>query len=121
MIVYEKTLYLVHIGIILDPKIVDDEPLALHGVFAHVIIQQLLDAEVVAQNDGLEPHVGTDEASELVGRNFAQTFEAGDFGLLASFLLGGDAFFVAVAVVGLFLVAHTEQGCLQDVDMAVAY
>ena len=110
--VTDKTSNLVHIGIILDPQVVDDELLTFHGVFAHVVFKQLLDAEVVAQDDRLKPHVGADETTELVGGDFAQAFEAGDLGLLAAFLLGGDAFFVAVAVIGLLLVAHAEQGRL---------
>ena len=103
---------LVHIGVILNPKIVDDELLALHSVFAHVVFQQFLDTEVVAQDDGLEAHIGADEATKLVRGDFAQAFESGDFGLLAAFLLGGDAFLVTVAVIGLLLVAYTEQGRL---------
>ena len=121
MIVYEKTLYLVHIGVILNSQIVDDEFLAFHGVLAHVVFQQFLDAEVVAQDDRFKPHVGTDEAAELVGGDFAQAFESCDLGLLAAFLLGGDAFLVGVTIVGLLLVAHAEQRRLQDVDMAIAH
>ena len=108
MIVYEENLHLIHLRVILNPKILDDELLALHGIFAHVVFQQLLDAEIVTQDDGLKPHVGADEATEFVGGDFAQAFEAGDLGLLAAFLLGGDAFLVGVTIVGLFLVAHTE-------------
>ena len=109
MIVYSENLHLIHLRIILNPKILNDEFLAFHGVLAHVIIQQLLDAEIIAQDDGLKPHVGPDETTELVGGDFAQAFEAGDLGLLAAFLFGGDAFLVAIAVVGLLFVAHTEQ------------
>ena len=121
MIVYSENLHLIHFRIILNPKILDDELLAFHGVFAHIIIQQLLDAEVVAQDDRFKAHVGPDEASEFVGGDFAQAFEAGDLSLFAAFLLGGDAFLVAIAVVGLLLVANAEQGRLQDVDMSVAH
>ena len=121
MIVYEKILHLIHLRIILNPQIVDDELLAFHGVFAHVVFQQLLDAEVVAQDDRLEAHIGADEATELVGRDLAQAFESRDFGLLAAFLFGGDAFLVGVAVVGLLFVAYAEQGRLQYVDMAIAH
>ena len=67
MIVYSENLHLIHLRIILNPKILNDELLAFHGVLAHVIIQQLLDAEIIAQDDGLKPHVGADEATELVG------------------------------------------------------
>ena len=119
--VTDKTSDLVHVGIILNPKFVNDELLALHGVLAHIIFQQFLDAEVVAQDDRFKAHVGTNEATELVGGDFAQTFESGDLGLLTAFLLGGDAFLVGVTVVGLLLVAHAEQRRLQDVDMAVAH
>ena len=121
MIVYSENLHLIHFRIILNPKILDDELLAFHGVFAHVIIQQLLDAEVVAKDDGLKAHVGPDETTELVGGDFAQAFEAGDLGLLAAFLFGCDAFLIAIAIIGLLLVTHTEQGRLQDVDMSVAH
>ena len=34
MIVYEENLHLIHLRVILNPKIVDDEPLAFHGVLA---------------------------------------------------------------------------------------
>ena len=121
MIVYSENLHLIHFRIILNPQILNDELLAFHGVLAHVIIQKFLDAEVVAQDDGLKAHVGADEATELVGRDFAQAFEAGDFGLLAAFLLGGDAFLITIAVVGLLFVAHTEQRSLQNIDMSVAH
>ena len=65
--VTDKTSNLVHVGIILNPKILDNELLSLHGIFAHVVFQKFLDTEIVAQDDGLKPHVGTDEATELVG------------------------------------------------------
>jgi len=29
--------HLIHLRIILNPKIVDDKPLALHGILAHVV------------------------------------------------------------------------------------
>ena len=119
--VTDITSNLVHVGVILNPQIVDDELLAFHGVLAHVVFQQLLDAEVVAKDDRLKPHVGTDKATELVRGDFAQTFESGDLGLLAAFLLGGDAFLVGVTIIGLFLVAHAEQRRLQDIDMAIAH
>ena len=115
--VTDTTSNLVHVGIILNAEVLDDEALALGGVVAHVILQQLLDAEVVLKDDWLEAYVGTDEATELVGGDSAQAFVAGDLGLLAAFLLGGDAFLVSVTIVGLFFVAHTKQGCLQDMDM----
>ena len=121
MIVYSENLQLVHLRVVLNPQVLDDELLALHSVLAHVVFQQFLDAEVVAKDDRLKPHVGADETTELVGGDFAQAFESGDLGLLAAFLLGGDAFLVAIAVVGLFLVAHAEQRGLQDIDMAVAH
>ena len=121
MIVYSENLHLIHLRIILNSQVLDDKSLSLHRIFAHVVFQQLFDAEVVAQDDGFKPHVGADETSELVGRNLAQTFEAGNLGLLAAFLLGGDALLVAVAIISLFLVAHTEQGGLQDIDVAVAH
>ena len=74
--VTDKTSNLVHVGVILNPKIVDDELLAFHGVFAHVVFQQFLNAEVVAEDNGFKAHVGADEASELVGRDFAQALES---------------------------------------------
>ncbi len=106
--VTDTTSNLVHVGIILNPQIVDDEALSLHGVFAHVVFQQLLDAEVVTKDDRFKPHVGADEATELIRGDFAQAFEAGDLGLLAAFLLGGYAFLVGVAIVGLLFVAYAE-------------
>ena len=121
MIVYEENLHFIHLRVILNTQVVDDKLLAFHSVLAHVVLQQFLDAEVVAQDDGLKAHVGTDEATELVGGDFAQAFEAGDLGLLAAFLLGSDALLVSVTIVGLLFVAHTEERGLQDVDMAVAH
>lgn len=109
MIVYSEKLHLIHLRIILNPQILNDELLSLHCVLAHVVFQQFLDAEVVAQDDRLEAHVGADEATELVGGDFAQAFESGDLCLLAAFLLGGDALLIGVTIVGLFLVAYAEQ------------
>ena len=67
MIVYSENLHLIHLGIILNPKILNDELLPFHSVLAHIIIQQLLDAEVVAKDDRFKSHVGADETTELVG------------------------------------------------------
>ena len=38
--VTDKTSNLVHVGVILNPQILNDEPLTLHGVLAHIIFQQ---------------------------------------------------------------------------------
>ena len=69
---------------------------------------------LVVEEDGVEAHVGADESFELVGRDFAEAFESGDFGARGG-VDGLDAFFVGVAVFGFLLVAHTEEGCLENI------
>ena len=94
----------------------------------------------------LQPHVGTDEISKLVGRNLSQTFESCNLRVGSQVADSLQPFLVAVAVVGnkvgLFLfarhgsafgiifgnhlfvfnfgstVAHAEQRCLQHINMS---
>ena len=76
------------------------------------------------QQHRVETHVLTDKSLELVGRNLSQTFESCNLGfgfVLRQFLDGFDSFFVAVAIERPLFVAHTEEGRLQDVDVACAY
>ena len=54
---------------------------------------------------------------ELVGRDLSEAFEAGDLGVLAQAADGGGALLLAVAVEGLLLVAHAEEGRLEDVEV----
>ena len=50
------------------------------------------------ERDGLEPHLRADKVGELGRRDFAESFEAGDFGVGAELFYGGEAFLLAVAV-----------------------
>ena len=63
--------------------------------------------------------------AELVGRDFSQSFESGDFGVGTQLLDGSHALFFRIAVDGFvhpFLaVTHAEQGGLQDVHMTFLY
>src|ERR1700744_3727235 len=63
-------------------QVIDDKLLSFLGVFAHIIFQDLLDMRFRHDHDGLDAHVGADEAGELVGRNFTQALEPGDLGLI---------------------------------------
>lgn len=62
-------------------QIVDNEALSLHGVFTHVVFEQGVDIVTFVEGDGFKAHVRTNKVFELIGRNFAQTFESGDFGV----------------------------------------
>ena len=68
-------------SIFLDHKVVDDEVLTLHGVFAHVVFEELLHLVVLVESDLFEAHVGTDESRKLLGRNLSKTFESSYLGV----------------------------------------
>ena len=105
--------------VLFDVEVFDDEFLALGGVFAHVVFQEVADGAVFADDDGFQAHVFADEAFEFFGADFAQAFEAGDLGVFAQFGDGGLLFGFVVAVEGLFFVADAEEGGLEDVDVAL--
>ncbi len=88
------------LGVILNNKIVNDKVLSFHSVFAHVEFQQLGHGIFLAEADAVKTDVGPDEAAEFLRRDFAETFESGDLGIVAEFLDGGYALLVGVAVVG---------------------
>ena len=97
-----------------------DEILALDGVVAHVKLHDLGDALFVREFDVVHPHALTNEIGEFVGRDLSEAFEAGDF---HTRLQLGDGFFLlslVVAVDIVLLVAHPEEGSLEDMDMATA-
>ena len=89
----------VEMGIILDTQIIDDKFLAVHSVLAHIELEQLVDGILFAQGHTVDPHVGAYEASELLGRDLAQTLEPGDLGIVAELIDGIDALLIGVAVV----------------------
>ena len=51
-------------------QVFDDKVLALHGVLAHVELQQVLHQVVLAEADFFEAHILANEVLELVGRDF---------------------------------------------------
>ena len=65
----------------------------------------------------LQADVLADEALELVGRNLAEAFETRDFGAAAHLLQRGFLFGRAVAIHVALLVAHAEEGSLQDIQV----
>lgn len=89
-------------------EVLHDEVAALGGVLAHIEAEDALGVEILVQEDGVETHVLVDEAFELVGRDFAETFESGNLGV-GGLVDGIDTLLVAVAVGGLLLVADAEE------------
>ena len=59
-----------------DGILVDDECLSLHGVFAHVVFEELLHLVLLSECHLLKSYIRTDESSELVWRYLAKSFEA---------------------------------------------
>ena len=88
-----------NLGVILHHEVVDDEVLTLGGVFTHIELQQLRHSILLPEGHAVKAHIWPDEVSELVGRDFAQTFESGDFGVVAKAGNRVDALLVGVAVV----------------------
>jgi hypothetical protein len=58
---------------------------------------------------------------ELVGRDFSQTFESGDFGVGTQFFNGFHTFLLCIAITCLLFVAHAEERGLQDIYMPFLY
>ena len=71
-----------------------DEVLAVRGVFAHVEFEELGDVVVVAQADAVKADVFAYEVFELIGGDFAKTFESGYLRIGAEFFDGLFALFV---------------------------
>jgi len=119
-------------GVVFDHEIVDDEVLALHGVFAHVEFENLGHTVVLAQAHAVYTHILTDEVAEFLGRNLAETFESGYLRIIAEALYGSHTLVVGVAVhgvvgsvvflgatgtLGRLLVSHAEKRRLQHIYM----
>jgi hypothetical protein len=93
----------------LDLEILDDEVLPVGGVFPHVECQEILDRLRLRRHlDGSEPHVGTDEMLELVGRDLTETLEAGDLRIRLHLGAGALALLVGIAVAGLLFLFRTR-------------
>lgn len=104
--------------VLFDAEVFDDVVLTLGGVFAHVEGEEFLDVFVLGHEDGLKAHFGADEVFKFVGADFAEAFEAGDFGVFAELGHGFLFFLVGVTVDGLFFVADAEEGGGEDVEVA---
>jgi len=98
-----------------DFEVFDDELLALGSVLAHVKGEQVFCGHTFWYNDGVEAYVLADEVLELIGGDFAESFEAGDLRLGLTLFDRGAALIIAVAVAGDLLIAHSEERRLQDV------
>lgn len=70
--------------ILLDTQIADNEALPFVGILAHVELQHIVDRVVLRKPHLIQADILADEPPELVGRNLAQTFESGDFGVGAA-------------------------------------
>ena len=60
--------------------------------FSHVEFQQFLHGVGLAKGDLLQAHVLADEMTELIGRDFSQSFEFGDFRIRTQSLDGSHCF-----------------------------
>ena len=67
--------------VVLDTEIAHDKLAALVAVLPHIETEYPLGVEILVENDGVETHVLIDEPLELVGRDFAETFESCYFGV----------------------------------------
>ena len=79
-------------------EVVDDEVLAVHGVLAHVVFQQLRHLIALVECHLVQSDVGSDEVDELLGADFSQSLEACDFGVRPKVVDSLQAFLVGVAV-----------------------
>ena len=113
--------------------------MAFHSVFAHIELKHIAHGVLFAQSYAVEAHIRADKILKFIGRYFAETFKSSDFGIVAEFFDGRNAFFLAVAVVsfhfgvlqslrrvGCFafcflLVSNAEEWSLQNVDMPRAH
>ena len=107
-------------AVFLNLQVFNDEALSLGGVLAHVEGQEILGSHALWNDDGVEADVLADEVTEFVGRDFTESFEAGNFGLGAAFLDRGQAFCFAVAIAGDFLVANAEEGGLENMEVSLS-
>ena len=82
--------------------------LSLHGILAHVELKQFVDIVIFAQPYFIKSYIVSDETSELIGRNLTQTFESGNFRVLAQLLDSLLLLLICIAVVGLILFPYTE-------------
>ena len=124
--------------VLLDDEVVDDEVLPFHGVFAHIEIEQSHYGIVLLEIYTFEPYVLVDEVAELIGRDFAKTFETGylhgwslktfnrRLPLFVAVAIEGDEVGLGVgvgivlglvALDGFFAVSHTEERGLENIDM----
>ena len=95
--------------------------MSLHGILAHIEFKQVLHQVGLTQTNLLQPHLLSDEVAELVGRNLTKAFEPGDFRVGTQFVNGSQSLIITVTVGRALLVAYTEEGCLQDIDVAFFY
>ena len=70
--------------------------------------------------DWVEAHVWADEVFEFGGVDFAEAFEASDFGSFAAFGDGFEPFFFGVAVERFLFIADAEERSLEDEEVAAA-
>ena len=76
-----KTFFIFFRPVFLYDEVLDDEVLALHGVFAHVILQELLHLVGLVEGDLLKAHVGPNEGGKLLRGYFSKTLESGYLGV----------------------------------------
>lgn len=88
--------------------------MSFHGILTHVEFQQLFYEVCLAQGHLFQTHILADKMLELVGRDFSQTFESGDFGVGTQFFNGFHTFLLCIAITCLLFVAHAEERGLQD-------
>ena len=81
-----------------DDEVVDDEVLAFGSVLAHIVFEEFLHLVFLSQRDLFEAYVGAYESGELVGRDFSETFEAGDLRVGREVADSLQPLFFAVAV-----------------------
>ena len=101
-------------------QVIDDEVLAFGGVLAHVVSKKFVDRIFLAEGDLVETDLLADEAFELFGTDFSETFESGYFGIL-DFVQGLQTLFLGIAIADLLFVLDAEKRRLQDIDMTFLY
>src|SRR4051812_34041323 len=90
-------------------EVVDDEVLALRGIFAHEEGEEFVGAVEVMELDRIEADVRADEVLEFARRDFAQTLEAGDFVAGAEVADSGLFLLLGITVLGYLFVADAEE------------
>ena len=106
--------------VVLDTEVLHDELASLDAVLSHIEKENALGVEIFVKDDRVETHILVDKAFELVGGDFAKTFESSDFGV-ANGVECLNALLVGVAIDGFLFVTNAEKRGLQDVDMASAH